>query len=82
MVESRIEEHSGIIPSTRLNSDCLMDETMLREIPIRNGDGCRYNYQYSAVEGMTKRTMFTHQSYEAAVGIPHDILYGRTVDFR
>jgi hypothetical protein len=38
MIQRRVDEDASIVPRARLDTNCLMDETMLREIPVGDGD--------------------------------------------
>lgn len=38
VVERRVDEHTSVIPSTGLDADSFVDEGMLREVLVRNGD--------------------------------------------
>jgi hypothetical protein len=40
MVQSGVNENSGIIPCTGLDTDGLVDERMLREVTVRDSDSC------------------------------------------
>lgn len=40
MVESRVDENSRIVPSARLDTDSLVDQRVLREVLV--GDGNSY----------------------------------------
>lgn len=37
VVERGIDEDSGVVPCTRLDSDRFMNEAVLRKVPVRNG---------------------------------------------
>lgn len=39
VVESRIDEHARVIPSSRLDTDGLMNHTVLAEVLVCDGDG-------------------------------------------
>lgn len=39
VVERRVDEHAGVIPSTGLDTDGLMNECVLREVLVRDRDG-------------------------------------------
>lgn len=39
VVERGVDKDTGVVPSTRLDADSLMDERVLREALVRDGDG-------------------------------------------
>jgi hypothetical protein len=39
VIESGVNENTGIIPGAGLDADGLMNETMLREVLVGDGDG-------------------------------------------
>lgn len=40
MVERRVDEYSRIIPGSRLDTNGFVNEAVLREVLVRNGDSC------------------------------------------
>ena len=58
VVESGIDEDTGVVPSARLDTDGLMNESMLREVLVRDGDGCRSSGPRNVDGRQPERTVF------------------------
>lgn len=41
VIEGGVDEHARVIPCTRLDADSFVDERVMREILVRDGDRCK-----------------------------------------
>jgi hypothetical protein len=82
VVERRVNEYAGIIPRARLDTNSLVNETMLSKVPIGNGNRCVTPQSRSATyakQNVRSLTIFTHESHQRPIRTPHDILNRRAV---
>lgn len=43
VIKRRVDEHPRIVPGTRLYANRFVDKGVLREVAVRDGDGCSVN---------------------------------------
>lgn len=82
MVECGIDEDTGVVPSAGLDTDGLMNESMLREILVRDGNGCRSSGPRNVDGRQPERTVFAKESDERAISAPDNVLHRGRGDLR
>ena len=81
VIEGGVDEDAGIVPSTRLDANRLVDEGMLREVLVRDRNGFRqgqFLHHPDIVE--EKITVLAEKRNERAVRAPDDVLHRRGSD--
>ena len=81
MVESRVDEHAGVVPRARLDANGLVDKSVLSEVLVRDRDGYRGDKLRVIYANFTGLTVLAEQCNERPIRTPDNILHWRRCDF-
>lgn len=74
MVESRIDEDACIIPCARLDANRLVNKSVLREVFVGNGDGCKgYRQGYLNQQMWFLLTVLAQQRDQRPICAPDNV---------
>ena len=82
MVESRVDEHAGVVPRARLDANGLVDKSVLSEVLVRDRDGYRGDKLRVHRLCCMQLTVLAEQRNKRSVCAPNDVLHRRRGDLR